>query len=292
MRVQVKLLLPKSSFVQQSGMPLPFDVLLERRVAQRVRPVRRRRKARTGHLRLRRAAEHLLHRLDDDVVRCLSLQPVEEGIEVAGGDVVDVAGVADVVEDDRHPAAAVLARRSDGVLHRSQRRRVGADVDLVGIGRRNRPGRIRLREDVSGAGGVVAAVLHHCLHRRAEVAERKGEVGDVVAALQQVVAVVADLTLRLGRVDGRQVGVVCGVATDLVAGRREVGDVAPGHVGGVAADSGAVHEVGGVHVVRVQHRQPLVLVGPAVIEGERDDRLALCCRCARRPELHRQREDG
>src|SRR5438270_13524964 len=55
----------------------------------------------------------LVRRLHDGPEGHPGLEPVQERLEVRGRDRVGVASVADVVEDELHPSAAVLLRGGD-----------------------------------------------------------------------------------------------------------------------------------------------------------------------------------
>lgn len=91
--------------------------------------------------------------------------------------------------------------------------------------------------------------------------------------VEQVDPVVANLAPGLGRVDLGQVGVIGSVATDLVAVVVEIGYLLPGHIEACRAEQRTVEVERRVHVVAGEDRAGSVRCGPAVVEGERDDRL-------------------
>ena len=220
-------------------------------------------------------------------------QPVEQLGQLVGGHAVDAAAVADLVEHDLHPAAAVLLGLGDVPLQR---------LDRGGGGR---PGSVRVRYGSGGgigfsgrAGGaadsahlasaVVAAHGRDLLGGRIELAVRVGEVGDGEPVAEQRQPVVADLPLLVVGAERRQVGMVDGVPADLVAGGGELMDIGEGQPIRVAEQS-ADDEEGAVHPMGTQQRAGHRRVLPAVVELERHDRVRVCMRRAgSRCQQHRR----
>ena len=253
------------------------------------------------HRRRRRGAgvHDLSHRLDDGVGRRVVLQPVQELVEdreVDGAVIGHARRVvgrvvllgADLVEHERDPAAAVLGGGRDRCLQVRERGGCRGRVVEDGARRERVLGGQRLREERSGSGAVdvdtaggaagrIAAALDDLLGGRIVGTLGVGEADRPEPAIDQVLAVVADL-VDLGLVvRGRlQVDVVHGVAADLLAGRVERAHLWPGHRP-VGADGVGDDVEGAVHAVRLEAVQVadavLVLVG--VVEGQRDDRLEL-----------------
>ncbi len=177
-----------------------------------------------AHVRLV-GVDHLVGGADDDVG--LALEPVEERSEGDGADRVRVAAVADVVHEDRHPAATVLLGLRHVALDLRQRG-VGLDrvVGAVGERRRQRQ-RVGVRAALAGgtrdqAGGqaraLVAAAPDDRLGVRVLLAERIGEVVGGQPVREQCRAVVADLVALVGLAERGQVRMRERVAGDLVAG--------------------------------------------------------------------------
>ena len=166
----------------------------------------------------RRQRHDLANGLHGHPVARLRREPVQQRVEVLRRDRVRVAVVADVVQREDDPAAAVLHGVRDVALNGRLRRRArvaGRGSQDERIGRRH-----ALGGDAAGqaacpadaAGGGVAAGLHRGARRRVPLREGVGERDGVVAVRDEGLAVVADLRLLDRRGDRREVRVVspCG----------------------------------------------------------------------------------
>ena len=253
--------------------------VFERGVLQQVRPRRR------GH----RAAHHLADRAHDRPLRLARGEPVEKGREIRFADRVGVGG-ADVVEDERHPATAVLLGVGDERLELGQRRRCvdrAGGANVVGIPGRDRLGRRAAcrytpggrAEDALGdtRGGVetAGAAGHDRLDRAGAggvigSAERVGERGHVVAASSERRKIVADLVSCICRRERGQVEVIDRVPADLVSVRCQAADLSPAEKNG-GVHRAAVQVEGRVHPVVFQQVASCPLADAPVVERERDN---------------------
>ena len=133
-------------------------VELERGVAQAIDAGHRGRRSGTDDSWLDGPADDLGHGLDDDTVRALTLQPIEERVEVSLTDRDRRATRANVMEDEGHQAAVRLS-----AAHRALegRKRVAGRAlpDRIWVGRRDALRAAAQR--VGRPGAVVAAGLDH-----------------------------------------------------------------------------------------------------------------------------------
>ena len=195
--------------------------------------------------------------------------------------------LADAVEHERHPAAGRLGLRHD-VLNRAQGDLAAAERRRAHHQRVLRRKRLRARRAAGRApvrrhdaadppAQEVPAIAHDRLRGRVGRAGRIREAHRVVAARDQVLAVVADLgaLLRVRERRVRQVGVRERVARDLVPVGCERIDLRPGHVEAAGTDPRAVHEERGPHAAAREQVLDLVLRGVAVVEREGDDGLRI-----------------
>src|SRR5919197_5339021 len=183
----------------------------------------------SGHRWLHRAADHLRGRLHDGARSGARLEPVEECGEGRRRDRVRVAAVAEVVEDELHPPAAVLLRGGDVALDRREARpllRVRRRPRRVGIERRDRLGEgLPVVDARDAAAAVIAAVAYDLLRARVERAERVCERRRLETVVEEVDAVVADLVPGGRRLQVLEVRVRQRVAGDLIPGGVEVAEL-------------------------------------------------------------------